>query len=35
MFDVNTGASAFSAEARVAVYPLKIEGDDVYVALDE
>ena len=35
MFDVNTGASTFSSEARVPVYPLRIEGDDVYIALNE
>lgn len=33
-FDVNTGASAFDRTVRVAVYPMKVEGDDVLVALD-
>jgi len=35
MFDVNTGASTYNADVRIAVYPLKIEGEDVYVALDD
>ena len=34
MFDVNTGASTHNPGARVHVFPLKIEGDDVYIALD-
>jgi nitrite reductase (NADH) small subunit len=34
-FDVNTGAEGHNPAARVPVYPLKIEGDDVFVALDE
>lgn len=33
-FDANTGASVHNAEVRVAVLPMKIEGDDVFVALD-
>jgi len=33
-FDVNTGASVHNDGVRVAVYPLKIEGDDVLVAVD-
>jgi nitrite reductase (NADH) small subunit len=28
-WDPTTGAASHNAEARVAVYPLKIEGDDV------
>jgi nitrite reductase (NADH) small subunit len=34
-FDANTGASSHDASVRVAVYPLKIEGDDVLIELDE
>jgi nitrite reductase (NADH) small subunit len=30
-WDPKTGAAAHNPAARVAVYPLKIEGDDVYV----
>ena len=33
-FDVNTGASVHNDSVRVAVYPLKIEGDDVMVLVD-
>jgi nitrite reductase (NADH) small subunit len=33
-FDANTGACTHNPEARVAVYPLKLEGDDVLIALD-
>jgi nitrite reductase (NADH) small subunit len=33
-FDANTGACTHNPGARVAVYPLKIEGDDVLIALD-
>jgi nitrite reductase (NADH) small subunit len=33
-FDANTGACVHNADARVTVYPLKIEGDDVLIALD-
>ncbi len=31
MWDPNTGQAVHSAEARIAIYPLKIEGDDVLV----
>jgi nitrite reductase (NADH) small subunit len=34
MFDVNTGASTHNASVRVRTYPMKIEGEDVWVALD-
>jgi nitrite reductase (NADH) small subunit len=34
MFDVNTGASTHNASVRVRTYPMKIEGEDVLVALD-
>jgi nitrite reductase (NADH) small subunit len=34
MFDTGTGASTHDVHMRVAVYPLRIEGDDVLVALD-
>ncbi len=34
MFDVNTGASSHNAAVRVKTFPLKIEGDDVLIALD-
>jgi nitrite reductase (NADH) small subunit len=34
-FDINTGASLHDASVRVAVYPLKIEGEDVLVGVDE
>src|SRR5205085_9194244 len=30
-WDPKTGEAAHNAAARVAVYPIKIEGDDVYV----
>ncbi len=33
-FDANTGASAHNADVRVTIYPMKIEGDDVFVALE-
>jgi nitrite reductase (NADH) small subunit len=33
-FDVNTGAAIHDSTARVRVFPLKIEGDDVLVAFD-
>lgn len=33
-FDANTGACTHNPNARVAVYPLKIEGEDVLVELD-
>jgi nitrite reductase (NADH) small subunit len=33
-FDVNTGAAMHDASARVHVFPLKIEGEDVLVAID-
>ncbi len=33
-FDANTGASVHNADVRVVVYPMKIEGEDVFVALD-
>ena len=33
-FDANTGASAHNADVRVKVYAMKIEGEDVFVALD-
>jgi len=35
MFDANTGASSHDASVRVRVYPLKIEGDEVFVASDD
>ncbi|HWR16518.1 MAG TPA: Rieske 2Fe-2S domain-containing protein [Terriglobales bacterium] len=35
MFDVNTGASAHNPNVRVQTYPLKIEGDDVLIGLDD
>ena len=34
MFDVTTGASTHNASIRVRTYPMKIEGEDVWVALD-
>jgi nitrite reductase (NADH) small subunit len=34
MFDANTGACTHDSRTRVAVYPMKIEGGDVYVAID-
>jgi nitrite reductase (NADH) small subunit len=34
-FDASTGASMHNPSVRVAVYPLKIEGDDVLIAMDE
>lgn len=34
-FDASTGASMHNSDVRVAVYPLKIEGEDVLIALDE
>jgi nitrite reductase (NADH) small subunit len=33
-FDANTGVSMHNSDVRTAVYPLKIEGDDVLVAID-
>jgi nitrite reductase (NADH) small subunit len=33
-FDASTGASVHNDGVRVAVYPLKIDGDDVLVAVD-
>lgn len=33
-FDANTGVCTHNSDVRVAVYPLKIEGDDVLIALD-
>ncbi len=33
-FDVSTGACVNVPGARVAVYPMKIEGDDVLIAID-
>jgi nitrite reductase (NADH) small subunit len=33
MFDTTTGATTHDLHLRIAVYPLKIEGDDVFVAL--
>ncbi|MFT4112283.1 Rieske (2Fe-2S) protein [Silvibacterium sp.] len=32
-FDLKTGAAAHSPLARVAVYPVRVEGDDVLVQL--
>lgn len=34
-FDADTGASTHNPSVRVAAYPLKIDGDDVLIALDE
>jgi nitrite reductase (NADH) small subunit len=34
-FDTTTGAATHNASVRVHVYPLKIEGDDVYITLDD
>jgi len=34
MFDVTTGACTHDTNARVRVYAMKVEGDDVLVALD-
>jgi nitrite reductase (NADH) small subunit len=33
-FDANTGACTHNPSARVAVYPIRIEGDDVLIALE-
>jgi nitrite reductase/ring-hydroxylating ferredoxin subunit len=33
-FDVNTGACMHDTSARIRVYPLKVEGEEVFVALD-
>jgi nitrite reductase (NADH) small subunit len=33
-FDANTGVCTHNLDVRVAVYPLKIEGEDVLVELD-
>ena len=33
-FDPTTGQAVHSAMARIAVYPLKIEGEDVFAQLD-
>lgn len=35
MFDVNTGASTQDPTARARTFPLKVEGEDVYIALDD
>jgi nitrite reductase (NADH) small subunit len=32
-YDVKTGVAAHSAAARVAVYPIKVEGDSILVEL--
>ena len=34
MFDVTTGACTHDASIRVHVFPLKVEGEEVYIALD-
>ena len=34
MFDVNTGASTHNASVRVHTFPLKVEGEEVFIALD-
>jgi nitrite reductase/ring-hydroxylating ferredoxin subunit len=34
MYDLKTGAAAHSANSRVAVYALRVEGDEVFVQLD-
>jgi nitrite reductase (NADH) small subunit len=34
MYDLKTGAAAHSANSRVAVYALKVEGDEVFVQLE-
>jgi nitrite reductase (NADH) small subunit len=34
MFDVNTGASTHNENARVRTFPIKMEGEDVLIALD-
>ena len=34
VFDVSTGAATHNADVRVKTYPLKIDGDDVYIALE-
>lgn len=34
MFDVTTGASAHNTSVRVHVYPMKIEGEEVFVSLE-
>jgi nitrite reductase (NADH) small subunit len=33
-FDAHTGASMHNPSVRVRVYPMKTEGDDVFVAVD-
>jgi nitrite reductase (NADH) small subunit len=33
-FDVNTGACMHDTNARIRVYPLKVEGDEVFIATD-
>jgi len=34
MFDVTTGASTHDTNARVRVFPLKVEGEEVFISLD-
>jgi nitrite reductase (NADH) small subunit len=34
MFDVNTGACMHDTNARVRVYPLKVEGDEVWIEVE-
>ena len=33
-FDVNTGASTHDASARVKTFPIKVEGEEVYIAVE-
>ena len=33
-FDVSTGACTHNADVRVKTFPMKVEGDEVFVALD-
>src|ERR1700741_2968663 len=33
-FDVNTGAATHDGTARVRVYSLKVEGEDVWIAME-
>ncbi len=34
MFDVTTGACTHNSNARVHIFPMKVEGEDVLIALD-
>ncbi len=34
MFDVNTGGSTHNASVRVRTFPIKVEGEDVLIALE-